>query len=497
MAKKKAASRAGSRAGSRAASEAGDDLASTGWSSVDQRSMGSSGEGVEEYMDDPFEASIEGLYEKRTTTREGSLTKLVALLSSQWQYEECALREETLFQLFLRSLRRGKGAEARLGARALGLHAITLGAGPAVERMHAEALPVLEPIALTGQGPERCSAIDALSMLCFVGAEGPPETLACMDILARVFSTSSCPEAVQATAVRAWTLLLTTVPAWHLEAGWVEARLATLGALLHAPSVAVRASAGEAVSLLYSTCGLASLADAGQQGPAAAPATPASPGSRPPRPRPGGTPRPGGGTEGEEPPTTPGVDLGPRVNGKSVSYSADIRAEPSSGEEESRAEGTSYSAKTVERLEDITARIQDLTTNRGDASRRSQKERAELRTTFRSILTSIEGQTALPTQKIKLRHGDVLLVNSLTAVLRLNAFRRFLAEGFQAHMQDNPLLHEVFNFHPRQEAADRLTALEKRLYRSPASAESKARAQDRRRERELMASYKGSMLSME
>lgn len=63
--------------------------------------------------------------------------------------------------------------------------------------------------------------------------------------------------------------------------------------------------------------------------------------------------------------------------------------------------------------------------------------------------------------------------------------------------QDNPLLHEVFNFHPRQEAADRLTALEKRLYRSPASAESKARAQDRRRERELMASYKGSMLSME
>lgn len=44
----------------------------------------------------------------------------------------------------------------------------------------------------------------------------------------------------------------------------------------------------------------------------------------------------------------------------------------------------------MERLEDINARIQDLTTNRGDASRRSQKERAELRTTFRSILTAIE-----------------------------------------------------------------------------------------------------------
>ena len=70
-----------------------------------------------------------------------------------------------------------------------------------------------------------------------------------------------------------------------------------------------------------------------------------------------------------------------------------------------------------------------------------------------------------PVQKIKLRHGDVLVVDTLEGNVRLSALRRFLAEGFQAHLYSNPLLHEVFRFKPRYEAADRLTALEKRMFR--------------------------------
>lgn len=100
----------------------------------------------------------------------------------------------------------------------------------------------------------------------------------------------------------------------------------------------------------------------------------------------------------------------------------------------------------------------------------------------------------MPSQKIKLRHGDILVVDTLPSTVRLNAFRRFLAEGFQVHLQENTLLHEVFGFQPREERAERLSAHEKRMYRSPASAESKARSQDRRSARSTMASYKGSML---
>lgn len=67
--------------------------------------------------------------------------------------------------------------------------------------------------------------------------------------------------------------------------------------------------------------------------------------------------------------------------------------------------------------------------------------------------------------KIKLRHGDTLIINTLVGSVQLNAFRRFLAEGFQTHLQHNPLLHQVFEFEPQQERAERLTPLEKKLYR--------------------------------
>ena len=67
--------------------------------------------------------------------------------------------------------------------------------------------------------------------------------------------------------------------------------------------------------------------------------------------------------------------------------------------------------------------------------------------------------------KIKLRHGDCLIVDTLVGTVQLNAFRRFLAEGFQTHLQQNPLLHQIFNFEPREERTERLTPLEKKMYR--------------------------------
>ncbi len=67
--------------------------------------------------------------------------------------------------------------------------------------------------------------------------------------------------------------------------------------------------------------------------------------------------------------------------------------------------------------------------------------------------------------KIKLRHGDTLVINTLVGTVQLNALRRFLAEGFQIHLQQNPLLHQIFAFEPREERAERLTPLEKKMYR--------------------------------
>ena len=45
--------------------------------------------------------------------------------------------------------------------------------------------------------------------------------------------------------------------------------------------------------------------------------------------------------------------------------------------------------------------------------------------------------------KIKLRAGDTLVIDTVAGNVQLNFLRRFLNEGFQSHLQNNELLHQV------------------------------------------------------
>lgn len=71
----------------------------------------------------------------------------------------------------------------------------------------------------------------------------------------------------------------------------------------------------------------------------------------------------------------------------------------------------------------------------------------------------------------------------------------YLADAFQGHLQRNELLHEVFRFSPAEEPEDRLTPLEKRLFRSKSSTDVRDRTEQRRRARAQTASYKGGSLA--
>ena len=64
---------------------------------------------------------------------------------------------------------------------------------------------------------------------------------------------------VQAAALRAWSLLLTTAPSGLLDSDFIEASLGRLAKCLHSASVDVRAASGEAAALLYHCSGLAAL----------------------------------------------------------------------------------------------------------------------------------------------------------------------------------------------------------------------------------------------
>ena len=70
--------------------------------------------------EDEFAVAIDMLYEKATRQREAGLQKLLRLLTSEWQFEECTFKQETLSRLFLTSFRRGGPSESAMAARALG-----------------------------------------------------------------------------------------------------------------------------------------------------------------------------------------------------------------------------------------------------------------------------------------------------------------------------------------------------------------------------------------
>lgn len=88
----------------------------------------------------------------------------------------------------------------------------------------------------------------------------------------------------------------------------------------------------------------------------------------------------------------------------------------------------------------------------------------------------MEQEGAFHETKIKLQHGDLLIIDELSSLIHLNFIRTLLAEGFQVHIQSNSLLHQIFDYAPRIEREDRLSRQEKRMYKSPSSYSSKKRS---------------------
>jgi len=168
-----------------------------------------------------------------------------------------------------------------------------------------------------------------------------------------------------------------------------------------------------------------------------------------------------------------------------IYHTTSLAEENSSEEDEEEEEVESMSvvsSGSLAGLEDVVDRMKELATNKGEKLRRSKRDKAAMKSVFRELHGTLQNGRVAAT-KIKLRHGDLLMVDTLPSTITLNYLRRYLGGGFQVHLQFNPLLHAVFDFQPLEERPDRLSAMEKRAFRSPCSAQSKARTQDRRSQR--------------
>eukprot|EP00850_Spirogloea_muscicola_P020290 SM000212S06883 [mRNA] locus=s212:33105:43389:+ [translate_table: standard] len=380
---------------------------------------------------------LDALYDKRASTRESGLRGLISALSSHVLTHYAETRLETLLQLFLTSVRRGVGPEVTLAARALGLLAVTLGAGDPADRVCAEATPLLHKIAKQALPVgDKTAALGAIALLNFVSSReqseldesmglmwqigGSPEPdqscgsgsqnggaiwldFATLNIIAsrdHIPSSQVCSHQVQVINLTAATAVCSALP--------------SLSSLLADNDLAMRIAAGEAIALLYEA---------------------------------------GGRDAGEE-----------------------------SSESTSQA-----GALSVEALDDKQAEVleqmRDLSVEGN--KRLSKKTRKEQHGSFRDLVSLIQDGTVTETS-VRLKNGDSLTLSTWREIIQLNALRQYLAEGFQKHLQENELLHQIFGFVPRASKPAGFQSLaEKRMYRSPNSLASKARTRTRKQQRAL------------
>ncbi|BBN11875.1 hypothetical protein MPTK1_5g15480 [Marchantia polymorpha subsp. ruderalis] len=390
------------------------------------------------------QTDLEFVLNHRSATREAGLRGLLGAFTSNLLVEFVEEKYETLSHLFLNSVKKGSAVERALASRALGLLSLTAGAGDISQKLLSEAWPSLVKVAKTDTVPAaRIAALDSMAILSFVGGTDLEATESAMNSVWPVcthkgnyhadqtLGTNRPSGAVKAAAMSAWALLLSTVPATRVASHHVELSLPTLSMLLRDDDLAVRTATGEALALLYEA--------------------------------------------------TKHLLLDIPVADDLKSDIPELAStKPQTIHKLTVAGGKAMEAKEAQVVEQMKA-----LSVQGGGKGQSKKERYAQRASFRDILTTIEDGVCREVA-VKLPAGDVLRVNTWSQTIQLNALRRVLAEGFQRHMQENELLHEIFDFIPRNQKRQSLSTKEKRMYMSPNSVISKARTQMRNRSRSMV-----------
>lgn len=403
--------------------ESDDDTESTA-STASYEVMENRDEVEEEDESTVLEDYIDSLYEKRSSTREAGLKGLIAAFTGQVLTDFAESKLETLLQQFVNSVKRGSASEVALAARALGLLAITLGASTGAEHVLEEAAPALTVVAKTNSASTaRSAALESLAILTFVSA---PDT-----------------EATEQTMKTLWQI--------GCHAGSANASQ-KVGA--SPPSPPVRAMALTSWSLLLST--IPSDQTAEEYG------------------------RREIFSLAEQ---LRDDDLNVRTAaGEAIALLHEAGSSENRGSDGEDFYGEGSIPEESVAPEEVVEQMRALTIP-GASKKHSKRDRLSQKTSFREILSSIQ-EGGLPKTTVKLKHGDSLQVSTWTQTVQLIAFRKFLAEGFQRHLQENTLLHEIFEYQPRTTKAEGFRSLvEKRLYQSPNSVLNKARTQARTQSR--------------
>ncbi|KAI3491366.1 hypothetical protein L1887_44293 [Cichorium endivia] len=418
-----------------------DDTDSVSSSSTVRSDIAVLGTGVQELQLDKesvLDQSLDALYEKRGSTREKALTDIIEAFNSSLPHEFVEKKFATLLHQCLNSVKKGSAKEIALASHAIGLLALTAGSGEKSQEILEESVsPFSEALKSRSEASKIASLLDGLAVIAFVGGKEPEETEKCMQVMWQVVHPKLGPNVVATkpspalitTVVSAWAFLLTTMDGWTLDPkSWQEC-VSYFSTLLEKDDRSVRIAAGEALALIYEMGNLEKFCGA-------------SKGSNNDNSAPDG------------------------VSSRDLTHIQGLRA------------------KVVNQVRDLAAEAG----GKGSA----KKDLNNQRNTFRDILEFLEDGYA-PETSVKIG-GESLTTTTWSQLIQLNFIKRFLGGGFVKHMQENEFLHEVFDFTPKKKlllSADRVSATDKRMYRSPNSIVNKARTQFLNKQR-MMAQDKNA-----
>eukprot|EP01025_Chloroclados_australasicus_P019953 TRINITY_DN2096_c0_g2_i3.p1 TRINITY_DN2096_c0_g2~~TRINITY_DN2096_c0_g2_i3.p1 ORF type:complete len:427 (+),score=71.22 TRINITY_DN2096_c0_g2_i3:173-1453(+) len=378
--------------------------------------------GDEDTSADVFFDLIEALYEKRSSTRTTALKQLLTLLSQAVQAEECEERIQDLLPRILNCIMKGGSEEVLLAAKVIGFLSVTLGMSDENELLVKQALIPFKKIIKQSSKSAQCQSIiqDTIALTCFVAIDENEIVQDCLKILESQFNSDE-PQ-ILISALRGWSLIVSNLSFEDINMKRIEDSLfGEISHMLQLKNVDIRGAAGEALAVINHRFGQ--------------------------------------------------VDLDEFLDGNDEDWDSQTM------------DSASMSSTVADAMEGVKDRMRDLVKNRGEQQRRSKKDRASQRSQFRELLELVESG-AVKREELKLRHGDRLVVEGLEEKIQLNAFRRYLGSALQEHVQNNELLHNIFDFKPIQQKT------EKRVFTSAyGKAKTVKRKSDRKRASEMKGGY--------
>ncbi|RKP05535.1 interferon-related developmental regulator-domain-containing protein [Thamnocephalis sphaerospora] len=205
--------------------------------------------------EDAFDTLLDDLSEKRFSTREAALTRLIAIMSHYYTLEKLDRCRETMVDALKRCVKREKSThENALAMRALALCFTTLGAGQnALFQDLCFSLKYI--ITHTGSAELRTAGATALAVSCFVSSDDMADTHDLLNFYVQLLSDQNSAAGQQATALKAilnaYGLLFTCISDPGYARDQCEKAIGVHLKLLESPHTEVRVASGENIALMF------------------------------------------------------------------------------------------------------------------------------------------------------------------------------------------------------------------------------------------------------